>query len=447
MSRSMNRRDFVKNAAVSAVAAGLTGCAANHSQPATGSEPSQHRPMKTAASRDRVLGANDRIRVGVIGVGGMGGGHLRALVRNSTSFNCEVVAVCDIFSKRREYAANHAACTGYLDYRDVLERKDVDAVVIATPDHWHAPISIDAMHAGKDVYCEKPMTYTAEEAVDVAKTCDKTGAVMQIGSQYTSLDCYWRARQAIADRRIGKVIWAQSSFCRNSRDGEWNYFIDPEGNEQTIDWKRFLGARPKRPFDPARFFRWRKYWDYSGGIATDLMFHRLAPLVNAIGPSFPSRVTASGGIWQQKDGREVPDTFFLNIDYPAEHTVCLLSSMCNDHGLETCIHGLHGTLFINETSDSGADGGITLRAQGDWKEEFKAANGGQEKVDEASLPGPFKDWYLDHMANFMECVRTRNKPNCHAWLGAMVMVAVAAGVKAYRQQKVIAVNSRTGSIS
>ncbi|MCG3126316.1 MAG: Inositol 2-dehydrogenase/D-chiro-inositol 3-dehydrogenase [Phycisphaerae bacterium] len=432
---SMNRRDFVVTAGA-VVAAGLTGCASQ-----TGETSMRGGVLATAASKKKVLGANERVRMGQIGVGGMGGGHLRSLVRNSTSYNCDVVAVCDLFSKRREYAAQHANCKGYIDYRELLERKDVDAVLIATPDHWHAPIAIDAMRAGKDVYLEKPMTYTAEEAVRVRDVCEETGAVMQVGTQYTSMDCYWRARQAVSDGRIGKPIWAQSSFSRNSRDGEWNYFVDPAGNEQTIDWTRFLGSRPKRAFDPQRFFRWRKYWDYSGGIATDLFFHRLSPLMLALGPSFPRRVVASGGIWHQKDGREVPDTYFTTIDYPGEYSVNLVSSMCNEQGVDVMIRGLHGTITVDENADK-----IKIKGENEWIEEFKKSNDGKTECEETRVAAK-PNWYDGHMQNFLECVRTRNKPNCHAAMGAMIMVAIAASVKSFRENRVVFCDPQTGKLS
>lgn len=432
MSReSMNRRDFVK-ATAGVVASGLA-------VPVLGGQEAPR--ASTAASKARVLGANERIRIGCIGVGGMGGGHLRSLVRNSTTFNCEVVAVCDLFSKRRDYAAQHAACQGYVDYREVLARDDVDAVVIATPDHWHAPITIDAMKAGKDVYCEKPMTYMAEEALEVLRTQRETDAVVQIGTQYTSEDQYWRARQAIADGRIGKVVWAQTAFSRNSRGGEWNYYaIDPDGNEKTIDWTRFLGNRPKIPFHAERFFRWRKYWDYSGGVATDLFFHRLAPMLLAIGPSFPLRVTAGGGIWIQKQEREVPDTFFTLIDYPDEFSVTILATMNNAHPTETAIRGQYGTILLDQPGQV-----VRIKGEGDWMEEFKKLNGGAEQVDEKPLTS--EDFYMLHMKNFMECVRTRNAPNCDARLGAMTMAAVAASVKAFRENRVVTCDPATGRLS
>jgi hypothetical protein len=160
------------------------------------------------------------------------------------------------------------------------------------------------------------MTYTCE-AKDIADEVKRSGKVLQVGSQYTSLDHFHKAKKAIEDGLIGEVVWASGGFGRNStaRGNEWNYKIDPEANESNLDWKAFIGSAPKRAFDPARYFRWRKYWDYSGGIATDLFYHTVSPLLMTIGPEFPIRVSASGGIYVQKD-REVPDTFFMNVDYP-----------------------------------------------------------------------------------------------------------------------------------
>ena len=177
--------------------------------------------------------------------------------------------------------------------------------------------TMEALRNGKDVYLEKPMTYTVDEAREIADAVQASGRVLQVGSQYTSMDHFWKAKKAIQDGLLGEVVWASGGFGRNrNQRGEWNYAIDPEATDKTLDWKAFLGPAPKRAFDPERYFRWRKYWDYSGGIATDLFYHTVSPLLLSIGGDFPLRVTSSGGIYLQKD-REVPDTFFMNVDYPS----------------------------------------------------------------------------------------------------------------------------------
>jgi predicted dehydrogenase len=205
-----------------------------------------------------------------------------------------VVAVSEVYVKRLNKAKETAKCEGSLDYREILERKDVDAVIIATPDHWHARMAIEAMDKGKDVYLEKPMTHTVEEAKRVYEKVKASGRILQVGSQTTSSDQWWKARKAIQDGMIGKLLMSQGSYHRNSTRGEWNGKIDAEAGptasgDNYIDWKMWLGPAPSRPFNADRFFRFRKYWDYSGGIATDLFYHVMAPLNICWGErSFPT---------------------------------------------------------------------------------------------------------------------------------------------------------------
>src|SRR5689334_24836819 len=305
----MDRRDFMKGAA----AAGVLGLA------------------------KRTFAANDRIQIGVIGVGGRGTYVARAFSKvGKEDSSCQIVAVCDVYQKRVTQAKQAHDCKGFLDYREVLDLPYVDAVIVATPDHWHAPIAIEAMNRGKDVYCEKPMCHTIEQAKQLAATVHGKKRVMQIGSQTTSADQWHKAKKYIADGAIGKMLMSQGSYHRNSTEGEWNWPIEkeagPDGKgENYIDWKMWLGSAPKRPFDADRFFRFRKYWDYSGGIATDLFYHVVAPLNICWGKAqFPARVVASGGIYGGpafEEKREVPDTFHLMAEYAEGHSLVLSSSM------------------------------------------------------------------------------------------------------------------------
>jgi predicted dehydrogenase len=286
--RRISRRDFLKRSGGTAATAFLA-----RRFPAT------------------ALGANDRINIGSIGCGGRGTALLNDIVAKSRKprpgRGVAAVAVSDVYDVRREKAKELSGGKAYKDYRRLLESKDIDAVIIATPDHWHAKMSIDAAHAGKDIYCEKPMTYTVEEAKEVARVVGEKKRVMQIGVQSCSDDIWWQARKLIRQKAIGKLLWTQSGVSRNSIEGDWNYYrIDPNAGPHNIDWDAFLGSAPRRPYDPDRFFRWRKYWDYSGGIATDLFYHRLGHLQIALGPEFPKRVIASGGIYVFHD-RETPD--------------------------------------------------------------------------------------------------------------------------------------------
>ena len=394
----MDRRQFITTSAAGAAALGVGALGA----PASG----------------RVLGANDRLNIAVIGCGGQGTGHLGRLVQMSRKGeqNLRVAAVCDVYEPRRQRAAEMSGAPAFKHYHDVLALRDLDAVLIATPDHWHASISIDACEAGKDVYCEKPMTLYWEEAKQVAEVVRRTGRVFQVGVQSTSDDVWWQANRLIREGAIGKVLWSQSGYCRNSRGGEWNWGLDENCSPQNLDWDLWLGPAPKRPFDKERFFRFRKYWDYSGGIATDLFFHALGHMAIALGPEFPRRVSASGGIYSFPD-REVPDTFHSVIDYPSNHTVILASSMANRQGLPEVIRGHEATMTFE-------GGQVVIRPEDEYQGERPEVRVG---------PQP----RADHTINWLDCIRSREKPDCDAETGYRVAVAISLGVKAYREQKVI----------
>ena len=262
------------------------------------------------------------------------------------------MAVCDVYEKRKREQAELYKAKGFLDYRELLAMPGIDAVIIATPDHWHARVALDAMDKGKDVYLEKPMCHTTKETKHLVDTVRETKRVLQVGSQTTSADQWWKAKKAIAGGMIGKMIMSQGSYHRNSIEGEWNWPINqdagPNGKgDNYIDWKSWLGPAPSRPWDPDRFFRFRKYWDYSGGIATDLFFHVVAPLnICWDKPQYPSKVTASGGKYVFTNDREVPDTFHVLAEYTEGHSLVLSSSMANSQHIPGLIRGHEGTIIM-----------------------------------------------------------------------------------------------------
>jgi predicted dehydrogenase len=392
---------------------------------------------QTAASRGRVLGANDRINVGFVGCGGRMNAHIRRVMeRSKDKADVQAVAVCDIWEKRKQRAREATGVDPravHHDYRELCARPDVDVVVISSPDHWHHAHAMDAIRNAKDVYLEKPMTYTVDEAKEIADAVQAGGRILQVGSQYTSMDHFWKARKAIKDGLLGEVVWASGGFGRNrNQRGEWNYAIDPDATDKTLDWKAFLGPAPKRAFDPERYFRWRKYWDYSGGIATDLFYHTVAPLLVAIGGEFPLRVNSSGGIYLQKD-REVPDTFFMNVDYP-KWTMQLACSVGSGVGAPLVIHGSQATLFIGQNSESLTNTSMDLVPDQEYKDEFVKKTGVDVlKIDVQPVPRGAHP----HMDNFLDCVRSRQEPNLPARLGYQAMAAIGMGVQAYRQNEVL----------
>ena len=302
----------------------------------------------------RVIGANDRINIGLIGCGGRGSSDAQSFTEYADKHKntCQVVAVADVYEKRKRTQADRYKAKGFTDYRELLALSEVDAVIIATPDHWHAPIALEAMGQGKDVYLEKPMCHTIAEVRQLVDTVNETKRVLQVGSQTTSADQWWKAKKAIADGMIGKMIMSQGSYHRNSIEGEWNWPIDANAGpnatgDDHIDWDMWLGPAPKRSFDADRFFRFRKYWDYSGGIATDLFFHVVAPLnICWDKPQYPSKVMASGGKYAFMDEREVPDTFHLIAEYPEGHSLVLSSSMANSQHIPGLIRGHEGTITM-----------------------------------------------------------------------------------------------------
>jgi predicted dehydrogenase len=431
MSTPSSRREFIRqvSAGAAAVSAGLATASTAEAGPHT-------------FATGRVLGSNDRINVGFVGCGGRMRAHIRRVVeRSKEKGDVMAVAVNDIWDKRKQAAREATGVDGksvYHDYRELCARPDVDVVVISSPDHWHHAHALAALKAGKDVYLEKPMTYTVDEAKEVAEAVKASGRVLQVGSQYASMDHFWKARKAIGDGLIGQVMWASGGFGRNrNARGEWNYQIDPDATEKTLDWKAFLGSAPKRPFSPERYFRWRKYWDYSGGIATDLFYHTVSPLLVAIGPEFPHRVTASGGIYFQHD-REVPDTFFMNVDYP-KWTMQLACSVGSGVGAPLVIHGSEGTLFVARDSESLDNTEIEVVPDREFKDEFVKRHGVETMKIAVT---PFVRGAHPHMDNFLESVRSRQAPNLDAETGYRAMAAIGMGVTAYRRNEVLFFDSK-----
>ncbi len=401
------------------------------------------RPARSAAATGKVLGANDRIQVGIIGVGGRGSylaGQFASIGANTNA--CQIVAIADVYEKRKKAASDRLKCEGYLDYREIINRADIDAVVVATPDHWHAAIALEALDHGKDVYLEKPMCHTIDEARHLSQTVKETKRVLQVGSQTTSAPQWHAAKKYIADGAIGKMLMSQGSYHRNSKEGEWNWPIDkeagPDGKgENFIDWKMWLGKAPKRPYDADRFFRFRKYWDYSGGIATDLFFHVVAPLnICWSEPQFPTKVSASGGIYVFKDdGREVPDTFHLMAEFPKEHSLVLSSSMANSHHIPGLIRGHEGTIImVDHGMFERKTDHITLIPERNVVDDaYKAKFGDKQTI----IPIEDKNDMVTHITNFLDCMHTREKPTLDVDTGFHAQVTISMAVQSYREGRVL----------
>ena len=385
----------------------------------------------TAKSYRRILGANDRIMVGAIGVGGMGTAHLEALLGMSDSDNVSLAAVCDVWDKRKDKAAALTKAKGYRDYERVLENKDIDYVLIATQEHWHHKIILEAMDAGKHVYTEKPMTHTIKEAQEVVKAVNASGLKLQVGVQGMSDDSYITARKYIEDGVLGKVQMAQIDYSRNG--DMWQYEIDKDANPNTnLDWEKWLGPAPKTAWDPKRYFQWRRYWDYSGGIATDLFIHRLSRILKACNLGLPKYVSGSGGhyFFEGANKAEVPDTFNMMLDYPEGMTVMLVSAQKNNTPITHMIRGDKATLTF--TRD-----GFQIVPQ-EVAGSLSSQSGKKLPLDAKGVLVHKKTGAEDitlHHRNLQNAIRKGESLNCDAKLGYYGMAACKMGVLSFRKRQ------------
>lgn len=377
------------------------------------------RSRLTAKSAARVVGANERLHVGMIGAGGNARGHMRALNRLAEEDNVEVTAVCDIYDPRREAAAEFTGGKPYKDYRRLLEHEGLDYVTISVPEHWHAPITLDAADAGLHIYVEKPLTYSIEEGVEVVRKVKSTGVLLQCGIQGMSDDSYETAARFIKEGAIGKVVMAHIDYSRNHKSDFW--LRDPDAGAKpgvNLDWRAFLGRAKKRPWDPNRFFSWRRYWDYSGGIATDLFVHRLARIVKACDLAMPSRVVATGGHYYFNGGAEVPDTFNALLEYPEGINVLLVSSMANQTAIRHLIRGNKGT--IEFTRD-----GFTIEPESLYREELQAKTHEKSGREDMAL----------HHHNLHNAIRKGEALKCDVDLAFNVSTACHMTVDSFRRKK------------
>jgi len=419
---------------------------------------------KAAASKaaprgaGRVLGANDRINIAFIGYGMQFESLLRVFKNRQQQKNdVHFAAVCDVWEPRLRYGQEQSAAEkAYRDYREVLQRPDIDGVVLAVPDHWHFAMASQAMLAGKDVYLEKPMTRTLEEAAKLNDLVNRTKRVLQVGGSGPATRLYWKVNDYIKAGKMGKLVWGLISYNRNTRQGMWDYPIPGVGSDhwpdakvtpENLDWNLWLGPAPKRRFSAERYFRWRKFWDYSTGNAGDLLYHRLGMMSTMVGFDFPARAVGVGGIYVQKN-REVPDTYMTMIEYPGEYSINMVSCMANATSVPVTVYGNWATLQV-------AEGQAAMDAMGDQRraqpagprrrllsaavkperqflKEFQEANDGRTEVTIESEPGPTLG------ENWLDSMRSREAPLYNVLRGYQVMAAIALGVESYRKGRVMA---------
>jgi len=363
----------------------------------------------------RVMGANDRIRLGIIGIGDRGTQIAREAIGCP---NTEFVGFADIYTRRLEDAKKLApGAHTYLDYRHLLEDKSIDAVLIATPQHLHAECFTAALDAGKHVYQEKTMAFTVEHAKQMRAAYQKAGKrTVQIGHQACSSGQVTDASNYLASGTVGKITAIHAHMYRNTPHGkpQWARPVYPDMTPENVLWKSFLGGAPERDFDAERYINWRYFWDYSGGNVYENMCHQIAFWYKVMGLQIPQVVNMTGGIYLWKDGREVPDTMSVSMVHPEE----ILYSW--DSGF--------GNNQLGSTEDVlGTDGTISKGQQIRYLPQKVNRPDGVEQLGQTPTAP------RAHMQNFLDCVRSGKEPNCPFEVGFRVSIACRMAVESYRQ--------------
>ncbi|HLF45603.1 MAG TPA: Gfo/Idh/MocA family oxidoreductase [Chitinophagaceae bacterium] len=396
--------------------------------------------------------ANDQIQVALIGAGGMGVADANTAI---TIPGVKIVAACDLYDGRLEAAKKIYGNNIYTtrDYRELLLRKDIDAVIVATPDHWHKDISVAAMNSGKAVYCEKPMVHNVTEGAAVIDAQLRNKVAMQVGSQGMSSLGNEKAKELLAAGAIGKLNYAEGFWARNSPFGAWQYDIPADASEKTVDWKMFLNKFPDRPFDAKRFFRWRCYKDYGTGVSGDLFVHLFSSLHYITNSTGPQKIMAMGGLRYWKDGREVPDILMGMFDYAEteQHPAFNLSLRVN---------------FVDGTADStylrlvGSEGSMNV----EWEKVTLSKNKAYAAVDDPLLKTKmnnqlaevydrkkmvppaatvfkaeegYKGAHYDHFYNFFSAIRNKTMANEDALFGFRAAAPALLCNDSYFQDKAV----------
>jgi predicted dehydrogenase len=406
-----SRRKFIHKVAGSVLASSIPGILK-----------AAEKPEKSERLLRNYFSPNDTIQIALIGAGGMGTADANTAISLP---GIKLVAACDLYDGRLQEAKKNYGQEIFTtrDYREILQRKDIDAVIVATPDHWHKDISVAAMNNGKAVYCEKPMIHDVTEGTAVVEAQNRNNVVMQVGSQGMSSLGNEKAKELLAAGAIGKLNYAEGFWARNSPFGAWQYDIPADASEKTVDWKMFLNKYPDRPFDAKRFFRWRCYKDYGTGVSGDLFVHLFSSLHFITNSKGPQKIMAMGGLRYWKDGREVPDILMGMFDYAEteQHPAFNLSLRVN---------------FVDGTADStylrlvGSEGSMNV----EWEKVMLTKNKAYAAVDDPLLKTKmnkgtidvydrkkmlppdttvykaeygYKGAHYDHFYNFFNCIRNK----------------------------------------
>lgn len=373
--------------------------------------------------------ATKPVRVGVLG----SGARAQGLMTASLNFpGVDFVAVCDAYRGRAERAKalTEGNARIHADYREILDRSDVDAVIVGSPDHWHRQMSLEALAAGKDVYVEKPMTYDVDEGLEIIAAVEASDRIYQVGSQGISSATQHKAKELVRSGALGEVTMVRASYNRNTAGGAWIYPIPPDASPETVNWKQFLGPAPEHPFSLERFFRWRCYWDYSGGISTDLFVHLVTTIHYIMDAKMPESVMASGQLYRWKSSRDVPDTVNAIMVYPEGFTVNLSSTFNNQSSAESGfeILGTKGSLAFR-------GGSLTFTPENVYEDNRWVVESWEEDLAKAYYDDPdnqaretpetwapemkpklqsWQEWGENatrvHLAHFFDSVRARKPP-------------------------------------
>jgi predicted dehydrogenase len=370
----------------------------------------------TALSYSRVLGANDRLRLGAIGVGERGRSDMSKFQKNPT---VDVAAVCDIYADQIDKAKSMAPqAQTHKDHRKLLEDKSIDMVLIATPDHWHSTTTIDALNAGKDVYVEKPLTLTIEEGPAIVKAARVNERICQVGMQQRSGKHYLEAKREYFDTgKLGKITLARTWWHGNT----YHLRKAPASLAQrpsNLDWARYLGPLQWREWDPQQYWNWRAYLDFGGGQVTDLFTHWIDVVHMFTGQEIPKSATAAGGVYHYRDGRTAPDTINVLLEYPTDFTATFDATLApgiTGAAVEMC--GTLGRLYIDRQKYIYTPAG----------------RGAQSTTVNATT-----DLDFDHVTNFLECVRSRKLPNGDVLIGHRSAQASHLGNIAYMEKRRLA---------
>ena len=384
----------------------------------------------------RAASANDSVSLGFIGIGIRGSQLMQEFSRVE---GVRLVAAADAYDG---YLAHGKEFTdGKLEttrrYEDIIARKDIDAVVIATPDHWHKKMTIEALSAGKHVFCEKPLTWSLEEGPEIIAAEKRSGKVLMVGSPGKTSAMAAKMKDLLASNAVGKISLIRTVNYRNTAEGAWRYPIPPDASPQTVDWERFLGPAPKRAFSPEVFFRWRCWWEYSGGVATDLFVHLLTTLHEVTGAQAPISVVSQGGLWFWKDGRTVPDVLESVFEYPQAFLAQMCVNLKNSAPApQMVVYGSEGTMVWDrdkiivtpEPEDRDIQFyGTTAWPKGMREEYLKSKSVEPGKPPSWPAPPEAKTYTvergLSHGAQFIQCVREglpsrENGTESHAAAGA-----------------------------